>query len=469
MLDRLRGKQVHFIGVGGIGMSALAHLLLDAGIAVSGSDLKASRLTDQLATRGMAFSEGQAATNITAAPPDLVVITAALRPDNPELLAAEAAGIPTIKRAALLGEVMSEGKGIAVAGTHGKTTTSAMIAYSLTRCAADPTYLVGGIVQGLGTNGHLGRGEYVVAEADEYDGSFLQLRPTVSVITNIEADHLDFYGSMDNIRQTFSRYASNTQPGGTLLLCADDAEAGALLAILRASEQPYAIASYGLGAGLDWQVVEQGSNNRGGSNFALWRGAEKLGEFVLSLPGRHNLLNATAAVAACAIAGVDAAQAATALADFSGAERRFQVKGETNSGAVVVDDYGHHPTEIAATLQAARQRYPDRRIIILFQPHTYSRTKSLLPEFAAAFGEATLVYISDIYAAREAHDPSVHARQIVTTSDHPAMQYIGSLAEATVELRRILQPGDVLLTVGAGDVGQVGEELLQASLCRYAN
>ncbi len=457
-------KAVHFIGVGGIGMSALAHVLLDGGVQVSGSDAQASRLTDELAARGLRFNEGQRAENIAAAQPDLVVVTAAVKEDNPELQAARAAGLPIIKRAELLGQIMNGGKGIAVAGTHGKTSTTAMIAYAMSEAGAEPTFLVGGVVQNLGRNGRLGKGEYVVAEADEYDGSFLKLHPYISVITNIEADHLDFYADLDAIRAAFRHYAQNTVSGGVLLLCADNVEAAALGEELQAAPHDYRLVSYGFAYSANWRVADAGPNAAGGSDYTLWHDGERIGEFSLAVPGTHNVQNACAALAACSYAGVRPTNAGATLADFRGAERRFQMKGEAN-GVVVVDDYAHHPTEIAATLAAARRRFGGRRIIALFQPHTYSRTITLLPHFAAAFAAADQVVITDIYAARERDPGTIHARDIATASNHPAMHYVGSLDDATRYLSANLRPGDVLLTLGAGDVWTVGEKIVLSAEC----
>ncbi len=455
-------QRVHFIGVGGIGMSALAHVLLDKGVQVSGSDAHASRLTEELAARGMRFSVGQRAENIADNHPNLIVLTAAVKEDNPELQAARASEIPLIKRAELLGQLMNAGKGIAVAGTHGKTTTTAMIAYAMSAAGADPTFLVGGVVQNLGRNGRLGAGEYIVAEADEYDGSFLQLRPYISVITNIEADHLDFYADMAAIRGAFQRYAQNTVADGALLLCADDTEAVALMAALDAAPHDYRLVSYGFAEDAHWRVADAGANAAGGSDYLVWHNHHLVGEFSLALPGEHNIQNACVALAACCYAGVSPASAGAALADFRGAERRFQVKGEAN-GVTVVDDYAHHPTEIVATLRAARRRYGERRIVALFQPHTYSRTITLLPDFAQAFADADAVLIADIYAARERDEGKVHARDLVAASHHPAMRYVGALDEAARDLAAILRPGDVLLTMGAGDVWTVGEKIVLSS------
>jgi UDP-N-acetylmuramate--alanine ligase len=457
-------RSVHFIGVGGIGMSALAHVLLDAGVNVSGSDTHASRLTEELAARGLRFAEGQCAENITAMQPDLVVVTAAVKEDNPELAAARAAGLPIIKRAELLGQIMDAGKGIAVAGTHGKTTTTAMIAYAMSVAGADPTFLVGGVVQNLERNGRLGRGEYVVVEADEYDRSFLKLHPHISVITNIEADHLDIYADIAAIRAAFRQYAQNTISGGVLLFCADNAEAAALGKALQAEQHDYRLDSYGFADNANWRVADDGPNAAGGSNYRLWHDQEYVGAFSLTVPGQHNVQNACAALASCDYAAIPAGQAAATLADFRGTERRLQFKGEVN-GVTVVDSYAHHPTEIATDLRAARRRFGGRRIVALFQPHTYSRTLTLLPDFARAFSEADEVVITDIYAARERDSGAVHARDIVAASDHPAMRYVGSLDDATRYLAEALRPSDVLLTMGAGDVWQAGEKIVLSAEC----
>ncbi len=454
----------HFIGIGGAGMSVLAHVLRDQGAVVSGSDQSESAALDALRARGVAVRVGQAADNPDLATAGHVVISAAVPADNPELAAARAAGTPVISRAALLGRLMDERTGVAVAGTHGKTTTTAMITWILRAAARDPAFLVGGVLTDLGTGGHWGAGPELVAEADEYAGSFWELRPQVAVITNVEADHLDFYADLDAIRDSFARFAGNLRPGGTLLCCGDDPGARALAAALAgaaAGGRQYLL--YGTTADCAWQARDEAPNAQGGSDFtAVHAGAPVA--VTLALPGHHNVLNALAAIGAAAALGVAPETAAAALARFHGTGRRFEVKGETG-GVLVVDDYAHHPTEIAATLAAARRHLPGRRLVVVFQPHTYSRTRSFLAAFAEALAAADVAIVCEIYAAREHDTLGMRGQMLVDRLNAlaPGRGYFAAdLTEAAALARHIVRPGDVLLTLGAGDVWQVGAALLGA-------
>ena len=449
----------HFIGIGGAGMSALAAALLDFGATVSGSDVVESSATRDLQARGARVSIGHNPQNLGDA--TRVVVTAALQPDNPELVEARARDIPVIKRAALLGMLMDTRLGVAVAGTHGKTTTSAMISYVLARSGRDPSYMVGGTIRGLGPGGHWGGGSILVAEADEYDSSFLQLRPEVAVITNLEADHLDYYGSIEAIFAAFAEFALNVKRGGLLAVCADDPRAASLAAQLLESAAPFRIQLYGTAPEALWRAREIGSNNHGGTDYAVLRDNREVGRVSLSVPGKHNVLNSLGALAALVELGVGIQEAARWLGEYQGAGRRFEVKG-VERGVTVIDDYAHHPTEIAATLEAARRRYPGRRLVVLFQPHTYTRTRDFLADFARVLGAADRVILCEIYASRERDTLGLSSRMIVEKITGAHAEYAPDLEEAAEMLLDDLRPGDVLLTLGAGDVFKAGEEVLQA-------
>ncbi len=463
----LMASHIHIIGIGGAGMSPLAAVLLGMGKQVSGSDLHLSPVTENLQARGATISEGHRPANILGA--DLVVITSAAREDNPEIQAARQAGLPVIKGSQLLGALMDEREGIAVAGTHGKTTTTSMIALVLERAGLDPTIVVGGEVRDLGTSGKLGHGRYLVAEADEYDERFLQLRPFIAVVTNIDADHLDVYKSMENLTYAFQRFVAGIMPGGWLVACGDDPGARRLgefrsLSSLGGLRELAGVRGnsilYGLGEAVDYRAQDLVVNDVGGYDFVASHGGDRLGSFRTIVPGRHNVQNALAAIVVAQLAGVPLPVLRDTLADFHGAARRFDVRGEIN-GITVVDDYAHHPTEIRATLAAAKDRYPGRRIIAVHQPHTYSRLRNLMAEFAAAFADADVVLICDIYASRETDSLGVHSRDLVAAMSHPDVSYVGSLEGALAEIRGLAKPGDVLITLGAGDVNSVGMMLLE--------
>ena len=471
----------HFIGIGGAGMSVLAHALRDQGAEVSGSDLQDSAALAALRARGVTITVGHRADNPDLAGATTVVITAAVRPDNPELQAAQVRGVPVIKRAALLGQLMAGRTGVAVAGTHGKTTTTAMIAFILTEAGRDPAFLVGGVLRDLGTGGRWGRGAELVAEADEYDGSFWQLQPAVAVVTNVEAEHLDYYGDLAGVEAAFRRFAENLRPGGTLFCCADDPGAAALGADRAAAWRggDRTVVGYGRqttddrrqtangglpggGVAAAWQAEDRGANAQGGSTFRAWYRGEAVAEVALRVPGAHNVLNGLAALAVSVRLGVAPAVVAAALGRFTGTGRRFEVKG-TGGGVLVVDDYAHHPTEIAATLAAARRHYPDRRLVVAFQPHTYSRTRDFLPQFATALAAADAVVVSEVYAAREQDTLGVSGADIVTrlNAAHAGRaRFAPDLAATAAALRDLLRPGDLLLTLGAGDIWQTGEQVL---------
>jgi len=451
MLERVR--RVHFVGIGGSGMAPLAQVLLESGLRVQGSDLRASATTARLAAAGARVFEGHRAEQVEGV--ELVVISSAVPADNPELLRARALGLTIVKRAEVWGELMRRQRTIAVAGTHGKTTTSAMIATLLSGAGLDPTFMVGGELLESGSGARLGRGPYLVAEADEFDGSFLKFVPWTAVLTNIEADHLDYYGSLDAIVAAFQRFVALLPADGHAVLCWDDPRVRAL-----ALPGGTSLASYGFAEDAEWRATAVQPNEAGGNDFELLRDGERVGTFRLQLPGRHNVSNALAALAVGGLLGVSSEAAYEALAGFRGTRRRLELRGVAG-GVKVYDDYAHHPTEVKATLAAARERHAGR-LWVVFQPHTYHRTKQLLPEFATAFALADRVLITDIYLppGREVDTVGITARDLLRAMDHPGAAYVGSLDAAVAYLERALRPGDWVLTMGAGDVYGVAEVIL---------
>lgn len=449
----VKEARVHFVGIGGVGMSALAQVLLEAGHQVSGSDLNRSDFTARLRRAGVRIAIGHKAENVGAA--ELVVVSSAIPESNPEVQYAQSKGVRIIKRADLLGELTRKFRSIAVAGTHGKTTTSSMIGYILERAGLDPTLLIGGTIANLGTNAKMGRGQYLVAEADEFDGSFLKLSPWMAVVTNVEADHLDFYHSMEAIETAFGQFIASVPKDGCVLLCADDSR----LMRIAGAHRARAI-SYALGAPADWQARDIVANADGGNDFTAISDGREVGRFSLRVPGRHNVQNALAAIASTTDIGVEPSVVALALSEFGGARRRFELKGLVG-GVAIYDDYAHHPTEIKATLRAARERYRGR-LWCVFQPHTYHRTKQLWSDFLTAFGDADQVIVCDIYlpAGREADTLGITSRDLARAMNHPGAQYIGDLKSAASYLCSTLQDGDVLVTMGAGNVYEVAESVV---------
>ncbi len=463
----MKDDRVHLIGIGGIGLSAIAKVLLEEGYRVSGSDLKLSPITAALADLGAVVYQGHRAENVGQA--DLVIVSSAIPADNPEAAAARERGIPVVKRDWMLGRMMQGRFGIAVAGSHGKTTITALIALCLTEAGLDPTFIVGGILENLGTNAKAGRGEHFVVEADEYDRTFLGLRPRIAVVTNIEMDHPDCYPELDDLVEAFRGFVHLVPADGCVVGCGDEARTRGVLRELRGAEGLGAdVVTYGLGEGVDWQAADIRANELGGHDFVALHDGQAVGEFTLRIPGLHNVQNALAVLAVAHRLGLPLADVRETLRGFRGVQRRFEVKGEVN-GIIVIDDYAHHPTQIRTTLRAARERYPQRTIWAVFQPHTYSRTKALLSEFAASFADADHVVVTDIYAAREDDDLGVSASHIVARTKHPDVRYIPGLDEAADYLLDHLKSGDVLITLGAGDGYKVGEEVLargkRASAC----
>lgn len=447
-----KAQRVHFIGIGGIGMSGIAEILLNLGYAVSGSDLRLTSVTERLTALGATVFAGHAEANVVGS--GVVVASSAVSPENPEVLEARRRKIPVIPRAEMLAELMRIKYGIAVAGMHGKTTTTSMIASVLAAGGLDPTVVVGGRVDAIGSNARLGSSRYLVAEADESDRSFLKLSPILSVVTNIDREHMDCYRDMADVEAAFVEFIDRVPFYGACTVCLDDPRLAALLPRVKRR-----VLTYGLSPLADYAVRLLPPESAGVRFEVAYAGAV-LGPFGLSVPGRHNVLNAAAAVAIGTQLEVDGETVAQALKGYRGVDRRFQCKGAVR-GVTVVDDYGHHPTEIAATLLAARD-CGFRRIHVVFQPHRYTRTRDLMPEFAAAFGEADSVQILDVYAAGEEPIPGIDSRALVRACGRDAVVYAEDFAGAAQRAVAQAAEGDVVLTLGAGNVSQVAALALEA-------
>jgi UDP-N-acetylmuramate--alanine ligase len=437
-------------------MSGLAEiLLLSTPLEISGCDLQRSENTDRLTRLGARIAYGHDPAHIRDA--DLLVTSSAVEDSNPEVVAARERGVPVIRRAEMLAEIMRLKQGIAIAGTHGKTTTTSLTGMVLTEAGFDPTIVVGGQVRILGTNARLGKGDFLVAEADEFDRSFLKLTPVVAVITNIEEDHLDCYKDLEDILDSFSIFANRVPFYGSVIACADDP--GVRQVLPRVTRR---IVTYGVAEEANLRAKEI-RLEAAGTTFEVWEGTWLLGTVRLSLPGRHNVSNALAAIAVGRELSIPFPTIARALSQFTGVIRRFETKGERD-GVLVVDDYAHHPTEISATLAAARQVYPDRRLAALFQPHLYSRTRDFAEQFGRALTACDVALVTDVYPSRERPIPGITGAVIADAArqaGHPAVTYIAEKKQVVSELRRTLRPGDVLLTLGAGDVVRFGEEYLK--------
>jgi UDP-N-acetylmuramate--alanine ligase len=449
---------IHLVGIGGSGMSAIAQVLLGRDFVVSGSDMKLNELTAVLQKEGAVIFEGHQPEQITGA--EALVITSAAPADNPEIQAAQAAGIPVFKRSEFLGYLMADAIGIAVAGTHGKTTTTGMIAQILIEAELDPTVIVGGVIPSLGGNGRYGEGDYFVVEADEYDNMFLGLRPEVAVITNIEHDHPDIFPTAEAYEDAYYQFTSLLPEGGRLIISADDPGGAKLARQLRLPGVE--VTTYGLGdsLSLDFEAVDLRDNPLGGTDYLTQTEGQTIGLARLRLPGKHNVLNALAATIVALDLGVDFNVIRTALAAFQGINRRFQIIGEVGD-VIIVDDYAHHPTEIGATLQAARQRFPGRRLWAVWQPHTFSRTKLLLDRFATCFHEADRVIALEIYRSRETDSLGIDTAVVLRAMRHPDAHYIPNRRDAADYVLERVRPGDVILTLGAGDGYEVGQWILQ--------
>jgi UDP-N-acetylmuramate--alanine ligase len=460
-----KSQRVHFIGIGGIGMSGIAEILLTLGYQVSGSDLRRTAITDRLASLGATVFEGHAAANVVGS--GVIVTSSAVNERNPEVVEARTRKIPVIQRAEMLAELMRLKYGIAIAGMHGKTTTTSMVAAALAGGGLDPTVVVGGRVGALGSNARLGKSQYLVAEADESDRSFLKLSPILAVVTNLDREHMDCYHDMADVENAFVEFMNRIPFYGSCTVCHDDAP---LMAILPRVQRR--IFTYGTAPEADFVVrmlptsqatvvtPETGTASLVRSRFEVAAAGTILGPFELHVPGRHNVLNATAAIAIATQLEVPAEQIASALAAYRGVDRRFQWKGEVR-GVAVVDDYGHHPTEIRATLAAARE-CGYSKVHVIFQPHRYTRTRDLMQDFAMAFSDADSVQILDIYAASEEPIAGVDAAALVKAVGRANVEYAGSFDEAAGKAVAHAKDGDVILTLGAGNVSQVGAKVLEA-------
>lgn len=449
-------SHIYFIGIGGISMSGLAEILKDRGCRVSGTDIKESDVTKHLESLGISIHYGHRAENITD-DIDLVVYTAAIHPGNPELEAAKEKQIPLMDRARLLGQIMEEYQySVAVAGTHGKTTTTSMVSEILLEAEKDPTITVGGILPAIHSNVKIGHSPYFVAEACEYFDSFLQFTPLVGVILNVEADHLDYFKTLDNIRRSFHAFAQRIPAGGLLVLNASIAHPEELEENLHCS-----VETFGLKENACWQARNIVHEPNGKNSFDVYYQGEFYTSVHLDIPGKHNITNALAAVASAHFLDIPAEVCARGLSHFTGVNRRFQRKGEKR-GIVVIDDYAHHPTEIMATLSAARN-VRHNKLWCVFQPHTYSRTKNLFDEFGRAFGDADEIIVADIYAARETDDGTISAAMLAEriVKEGGNARYVGDFAAIRQHLETHCRTGDLLLTVGAGDVYKIGEEFLK--------
>ncbi|NOR09930.1 MAG: UDP-N-acetylmuramate--L-alanine ligase [Desulfovibrionaceae bacterium] len=449
-------KQIHFVGIGGIGMSGIAELLLNLGYKVSGSDLRESDITRRLSELGGVVHQGHNAEWIAGA--DVVVTSSAVQKDNPEVISAVEAHIPVIPRAEMLAELMRLKKfGIAIAGSHGKTSTTSLTGWILAQAGLDPTVVIGGQVNSLGTNAKLGDGEFLVAEADESDGSFLQLSPVVEVVTNIDFEHIDFYKDIEEIKDIFLQFINKIPFYGAAIVCLDDPNIADLLPQIKKR-----VITYGLSAQADLYARELKTEGFV-THFEVCAERQVLGAVRLSSPGKHNVLNSLAAIAVGLELEIPFPQISSALASFSGVQRRLQIKGEAGK-ITVIDDYGHHPTEIRATLAALRDAWPRRRLVVIFQPHRYSRTQGLFKEFCTAFHESDLLVITEIYAASEQPIPGVSGEKLLAGIKKHGQKhalYIENINQLPDEVLPLLCDEDIVLTLGAGNIYQTGEEILK--------
>jgi UDP-N-acetylmuramate--alanine ligase len=449
-------QRLHFVGIGGIGMSGIAEILLNLGYAVSGSDLALSSVTRRLQQQGATVYQGHAAAHVQGA--DVVVVSAAVQSDNVEVLTARAQHIPVIPRAEMLAELMRMKYGVAIAGTHGKTTTTSLVATILAYGGLDPTVLIGGRLNSLGSNAKLGQGEYLVAEADESDGSFLLLSPTISVVTTVDAEHLDFYGDLAAVQRAFVQFINKVPFYGCSIICLDQPHIRSLVPQIRRR-----CITYGLTTQADYMARDLRLAGLR-SHFEVFRTGERLGQFSLNLPGAHNVANALAAIAVGVELDIPLPAMTQALEEFGGVHRRFDKRGVRN-GITVVDDYGHHPEEIRQTLRAAKAVWPEARLVVVFQPHRYTRTHLLQQEFCTAFHNADVLVLLDIYAAGETPLPGVTTGLLyegLTSQGQREVYYLRERAEVLPFLQSYLHANDILLTLGAGDVWQVGEAFLHA-------
>jgi len=455
------GAHIHLIGIGGAGLSAIALVLLERGFKVSGSDRKFSTMAQHVETAGARVFLGHHAENVAGA--DLVVQSSAVSDDNVEVRSAHSLRIPILKRAEFLSQVTAGYQTIAVAGTHGKTTTTAMLSWILTELGQDPSYVIGGVSVDLGRNAHAGKGSIFVIEADEYDYTFLGLRPDIAVVTNVEHDHPDCYPSPEDFHLAFQKFVARLTPDGILVACQDDPGA-AKLSVEAAALPGRAVITYGLSENssktdLNYVGFQLEVMKKSGYAFKVVKDGDLIAQVYLQVPGRHNVYNGLAALVVVDQLGLNLGKAAEALGKYHGTGRRFEVRGEVNR-IIVVDDYAHHPTEIRATLAAARQRYPERRIWAVWQPHTYSRTRLYFNEFTTAFEEADFVVVTEVYPAREPVRSDLSARDVVSAMQHPNVRFIATLEQVIANLLTSLLPGDVLVVLSAGDADQISTEVL---------
>lgn len=456
-------KRVHFIGIGGSGLSAIARLLKESGYEVTGSDQTPSQFALDLQTQGVTVYIGHHPRNIGNA--EMVIMSSAVKADNPEVEAAKKAGIPVYKRSDFLGQLMEKKTGIAVAGTHGKTTTTAMIAWMLYAMKRDPSFIVGGTLNNLKVNAHAGAGEAFVIEADEYDKMFLGLKPQIAVVTNLEYDHPDCFPTFEDMYAAFQSFVDLLPEDGAFIACAEDEGAVSLLS--HARRKGLNVLSYSVQGEMtinspQWmQARMMQPNERGGYDFSAVTNIDISASIHVSLqvPGEHNVRNALAALSVAATLGLPLDEAAKALSEFTGTGRRFEIRGE-KKGIIIIDDYAHHPTEIRATLAGARARYPTSRIWAVWQPHTYSRTKTLMMDFSRAFSDADEALVTEIYASREPQQDFSSAA-VVSIMPHASARYSGSLSETKEYLLKHLRSNDVVLILSAGDADKLSGELLQ--------
>lgn len=450
-------KRIHFIGIGGIGMSGIAEVLCNLGFIVTGSDARKSKNTDRLETLfGVGIAEGHKAENVGAA--QVVVYSSAVKEDNPEVVEAKGRGIPVIPRAEMLAELMTlKPYAVAVSGTHGKTSTTSMIATILGHAGVDPTTVVGGVVDTLGSNARLGQSDWFVTEADESDRSFLMLYPTIAVVTNIDKEHMESYKGMDDVVQCFTDFVNKVPFYGAAIICLDDPNVQLIIPKIKRRR-----VTYGLSAQADISAHDIRFNDTFGSTFSVRKGSETLGEMTLPVPGKHNVYNALAATAVALELEVPFAKVVEAFAGFKNANRRFQFKGEAN-GIMVVDDYGHHPTEVVATLSAAKNSSGGKRTVVVFQPHRYTRTRDLMDEFVTSFNNADVLFVLDIYAASESPIEGITAETLtenIRKFGHKNANYIGAIETAADKVVSTLQPGDLVITLGAGSITGLSDEIL---------
>lgn len=456
-LKQLHGKSVHFIGVGGAGMSGLARIMMSEGVLVSGSDIKASSVLTALQAIGVETSVGHTASNVEHA--DFLVFSNAIDQGNPELRAAEELHIPLLTRAQALAILMSESKSIAVAGTHGKTTTSSMLAVAIQSCGEDPSFAIGGILRASGSNAHKGTGEFFVAEADESDGSFVEYHPFGAIVTNVEHDHVDYFETPESVFLAFEEFVSTISPDGFLVYCCDDEGAKSIGDFATRCKK----VSYGVAAEADLRVDQIELTPAGSRARAIWKG-RAIGHVELQTPGHHNLLNAAAALAAGLCLGLPATPLILGLSTFRGTGRRFELKGQVH-GIRVIDDYGHHPTEIEATLTAGKRYATDGRVLVVFQPHRYTRTRAFAKEFAAVLDKAHHSWVLEVYGASEKQIPGISGQSITQLMKRGEYQpNFMSVVSSVVDEAK---PGDVIMTLGAGDISSLAPIIVEALAHKY--